>query len=81
MFNAFEGPPRIVRLWGHGEVLEYGTKEYNHFVEEEGGSVEFVPGVRAVIKVHIHQVGSSKCSLHYLCSLLGFLHNLQHFQH
>lgn len=21
MFNAFEGPPKIIRLWGHGELL------------------------------------------------------------
>jgi hypothetical protein len=72
MFNAFEGAPRIVRLWGHGEVLEYGTDEYNQFVEEEGGSVEFVPGVRAVIKVHIHQVGSSKLQPRCFVSSFAF---------
>jgi hypothetical protein len=57
MFNAFEGAPRIVRLWGHGEVLEYGTPGYTSFVKKN--SVNTIAGTRAVVVVHIHQVGSS----------------------
>ncbi|KAF1980969.1 pyridoxamine phosphate oxidase family protein [Aulographum hederae CBS 113979] len=57
LFNAFEGPPRIVRLWGWGEVLEYGTQKYLDFVKQT--SADTIPGTRAVIVVHIHQVGSS----------------------
>jgi hypothetical protein len=57
MFNAFEGAPRIVRLWGHGEVLEYGTPRYASFVKNN--SVNTIAGTRAVVVVHIHQVGSS----------------------
>ncbi|KAN0108245.1 pyridoxamine phosphate oxidase family protein [Hyaloscypha variabilis] len=57
MFNAFEGPPQIVRLWGKGEVLEYGSKKYEAFVDEN--KVHAIAGTRAVILVHIHQVGSS----------------------
>lgn len=57
MFNAFEGPPQIVRLWGKGEVLEYGSKKYEAFVNEN--KVDAIAGTRAVILVHIHQVGSS----------------------
>jgi hypothetical protein len=34
MFNAFEGPPKIVRLWGKGEVLEYGSSKFDEFVRE-----------------------------------------------
>ncbi len=34
MLNAFDGPPRIVRLWGKGEVLEYGTRKFDKFVAE-----------------------------------------------
>lgn len=34
MFNAFEGAPRIIRLWGKGEVLEFGTEKFKGFVEE-----------------------------------------------
>jgi hypothetical protein len=55
--NAFEGPPRIVRLWGKGKVLEYGTPEFNDIVERENITVR--PGTRSVIVVDIHQVGSS----------------------
>ncbi len=57
MFNAFEGPPKIVRFWGHGEVLEYDTREFTEFIEEN--KIVVIAGTRAVIKVHIHQVGSS----------------------
>jgi hypothetical protein len=36
MFNAFEGSPKIVRLWGKGEVLEWGTEKFEKFVGEQG---------------------------------------------
>ncbi|KAK4955919.1 hypothetical protein LTR10_006858 [Elasticomyces elasticus] len=57
MFNAFEGGPRILRLWGHGRVLEYGTDEYSTFIESN--KVQTLPGTRSIIMVDIHQVGSS----------------------
>jgi len=57
MFNAFEGPPKIVRLFGTGRVLESGTVVYDEFVERNG--VETIPGSRAIVVVHVHQVGSS----------------------
>jgi len=56
-FNAFEGPPQIVRLWGKGEVLEYGTSRFEGFVEQN--KIDAIAGTRAIILVHIHQVGSS----------------------
>ena len=57
LFNAFEGAPKIVRLWGWGEVLEYGTEKYLDFVKKN--EVRTIDGTRAVVVVHIHQVGSS----------------------
>jgi hypothetical protein len=51
LFNAFEGPPQIVRLWGKGEVLEYGSRKFNDFVGEN--KVDAIAGTRAVILVHI----------------------------
>jgi hypothetical protein len=57
MFNAFDGPPRIVRLWGKGRVLEYGTPQFNDFVG--ANHVKAIPGTRAVVIVDIHQVGTS----------------------
>ncbi|KAG6889546.1 hypothetical protein C0995_016673 [Termitomyces sp. Mi166 len=45
LFNAFEGPPRIARLYGKGSVFEFGTSEYNALLPE--GTRH--PGSRAVI--------------------------------
>ncbi|KAI2611829.1 hypothetical protein GGR54DRAFT_340220 [Hypoxylon sp. NC1633] len=57
LFNAFEGPPRILRFWGKGRVLESGSPEFDDIVERE--NIEIIPGVRSVIVVDIHQVGTS----------------------
>lgn len=57
LLNAFAGPPRIVRLWGHGHVLEYGSEAYGAFVARHG--IAAIPGTRAVVRVDIHQVGTS----------------------
>ncbi|KAI0552318.1 pyridoxamine phosphate oxidase family protein [Xylaria curta] len=57
LFNAFEGPPRILRLWGKGRVLEYGSPEFDEIVERE--NITTLPGTRSVIVVDIHQVGTS----------------------
>ncbi|KAI0641203.1 hypothetical protein C8Q79DRAFT_885080, partial [Trametes meyenii] len=55
MFNAFEGPPRIVRLFGTGTVCEYGTPEYDELIPPEHRR----PGSRAAIVVDVHKVGTS----------------------
>jgi len=57
MFNAFEGPPRIMRLWGKGSVLENGTPEFQSWTAEH--SIETIPGTRSIVLVDIHQVGTS----------------------
>ena len=55
MFCAFEGPPRILRLHGHGLVHEPGDKAYEelrpHFPE--------LPGERAIVDVEVSRVASS----------------------
>ncbi|KAJ6551843.1 hypothetical protein B0H19DRAFT_1159149 [Mycena capillaripes] len=55
MFNAFEGPPRIARLYGRGTAYEFGTPEYNSFIPPELRK----PGSRSVIVVDVHKVGTS----------------------
>jgi len=55
MFSAFEGPPRILRLYGVGTVHEYGTPEYNALISAETRK----PGSRAAIIVDVYQVGTS----------------------
>ena len=57
MFNAFEGPPRILRLFGHGRVLEHGTDAFSDFVAKQ--DVKTIPGTRSIIIVDVHQVGTS----------------------
>ncbi len=57
MFMAFIGPPRIVRLWGSGTVLENGSEEFAAFVHEK--KVEIIPGARSIMIVDIHQCATS----------------------
>lgn len=55
MFIAFEGTPRILRLFGRGTVYEFGTAEYCKYITPEKRN----PGSRAVIMIDIYSVGSS----------------------
>jgi hypothetical protein len=57
MFTAFEGSPRIVRLFGHGAVLERETPAFDDFVKKH--DVEVIPSSRSIILVRLHQVASS----------------------
>jgi len=55
MFCAFDGPPKIVRLYGSGEIILPGDEK---FVEMSG----YFPnrrGVRAYILVHINRIQDS----------------------
>lgn len=55
LFNAFEGPPRILRLWGKGTVYEFGTPEYNDFIPLSDRKA----GSRAIIVIDVQRVGTS----------------------
>ncbi|KZM27436.1 uncharacterized protein EKO05_0010734 [Ascochyta rabiei] len=57
MFMAFEGPPQIVRIWGHGRALENGTPAYKSFVAQH--KVKTIPGSRSIVLVHVHQCATS----------------------
>lgn len=70
---AFSGPPRIVRLFGKGafsssladasaeiiagKVYEVNAPEFDALVPP--GDVRRLPGVRSIIWVDIHKVGTS----------------------
>lgn len=57
-FNAFEGPPRILRLFGHGRVLENdGSGPFEEFTRKH--DIKVIPGARSIVLVDIHQVGTS----------------------
>ncbi len=55
MFCAFEGPPKILRLQGRGEVIEPGHPSF------EGLKARFPShlGARAVIRVHVERIADS----------------------
>ena len=55
MFCAFEGGPRIVRLYGRGDVLELGTPAFDELM------AHFTPmeGMRSIIRVHLTRIADS----------------------
>ncbi|KDR70181.1 hypothetical protein GALMADRAFT_144857 [Galerina marginata CBS 339.88] len=55
LFHAFEGPARIVRLYGKGFFYELGSPEYEALV----GTERRLPGSRAVIGLDILKVGTT----------------------
>jgi hypothetical protein len=60
MFCSFEGPPRIVRLHGRGEVVPPDDPRFRALVEEAAFEEPTIPeGRRAVIVVEVARIGSS----------------------
>lgn len=55
MFCAFEGPPKIVRLHGHGDVVEPGDAEW----DELAGRFPTYPGTRAIVRSRLHRIADS----------------------
>ena len=55
MFCAFEGPPKIIRLYGKGEVLERGTPAFNALIAQFPN----YPSARSIIKVAVHRIADS----------------------
>src|SRR3954453_20990749 len=55
MFCAFDGPPKILRLYGLGEVLE---PEHPDFAELRPSFGEQI-GVRSIIRVHVQRIAAA----------------------
>ncbi len=55
LFCTLEGPPKIVRLYGRGEVLEAGTPAFDALAPRFAS----LPGARAIIRLAIEQVSDS----------------------
>jgi len=55
MFCALTGAPKIVRLHGHGEIIEPKHPEF----ESIGAMFPLTVGVRAFIKVHLTRISDS----------------------
>jgi ribosomal protein S16 len=60
MLCAFEGPPRILRLHGRGEVLTPGEPRFGELIEELGFHEPAVAqSRRAIVVVHVTRVADS----------------------
>ena len=55
MFCSFDGAPNILRLWGEGDIVEPGDKEW----ESLRAMFPEMPGARSVIRVRISRIADS----------------------
>lgn len=55
MFMAFDGPPKIVRLYGHGRALLAGTESFGELI----GRFPDHPGVRSIVVVDLTRIADS----------------------
>jgi hypothetical protein len=55
MFCAFAGPPRILRLYGEGEVVLPGTSRWDGLI----GGFPQLPGIRQIVAARISRVQTS----------------------
>jgi hypothetical protein len=55
MFCAFSGPPRIVRIWGHGTVIERGHPDFARLQAR----LPKREGTRAILHIGVQRVAPS----------------------
>jgi len=58
MLCAFEGPPRILRLYGQGRILRRGGADYAALLEAAFGGAE-PPGARQIVALDVDLVQTS----------------------
>lgn len=68
LFEAFEGPPRILRLFGKGKVFEKGAGEFDSFFNPSGDEGELDFPTPEMMPGHALSSGST---LHGWVSLVG----------
>lgn len=54
MFCAYEGPARILRIYGRGTVHEFGTPEYDALIP----AAQRHPSSRAAIVIDVRKVST-----------------------
>jgi predicted pyridoxine 5'-phosphate oxidase superfamily flavin-nucleotide-binding protein len=60
MFCAFEGPPKILRLHGRGEVLLAGEPRFDELLARAGFEDPSAPEARrAIVVVHVERIADS----------------------
>jgi hypothetical protein len=55
MFCAFDGPPKIVRLYGRGSVVQPGQSEFAPFLAQ----FPEYPGVRSIVRIDLDRISDS----------------------
>jgi len=55
MFCAFEGPPRVLRLYGRGETVRHGHEDF----ERLASAFPALPGVRSIIRADLDRIQTS----------------------
>lgn len=55
MFCAFEGPPKIVRLHGKGEIILPSDDEYDHLINNYSPH----KGSRSIVKINVERISDS----------------------
>jgi hypothetical protein len=59
MFNAFSGPPKIVRLHGQGRVVPEGSAEYDELLPSFALTEETRPLARGIVVVEVSRISDS----------------------
>jgi len=59
LFCAFEGPPKIVRLYGRGEALRPGDDGFDALAARFPAALAAGPGVRAIVRVALSRIADS----------------------
>lgn len=60
MFCAFSGGPRILRLYGRGEIILPDNPKWNHYMSTYFNN-QPLPGTRQIIVNHVDRVQTSVC--------------------
>jgi hypothetical protein len=59
MLCAFEGPPKIIRLHGRGEVIEQSNPDFDALFGRFSIAEEVLPTVRSIIRIDVERVADS----------------------
>jgi hypothetical protein len=60
MFCAFDGPPKIFRLHGRGEVFQFGDPRFDELLAQcEFEEPSVLESRRAVVVVHVERIADS----------------------
>lgn len=59
MLCEFEGPPKIIRLHGHGEVIEQGESGFSDLLARFDMDGKWRDSVRSIVRVDIERIADS----------------------